>query len=96
MIITAAFEELLCAEYVPWWDDQDGASLSPSFVFAFGAELTPRLDLAHQIRSRALPAAELAWLRGLPSTLVGVEQFKALLHQYQAPATGSPAAVPVG
>jgi serpin B len=82
MEVTAAFESLLVTDYVPWWSDADAASLSTSFIVAFGLELTPRLDLAHAVRSRALPAADVAWLRTLSTAvLAGVTQN--LLDTYQ-------------
>ena len=82
MEVTAAFENLLVTEYVPWWSDADAASLSTSFIVAFGRELTPRLDLAHAVRSRALPVADVAWLRTLsPAVLAGVTP--GLLDAYQ-------------
>ena len=63
---TEALEALLVREYVGWWDDADAATLSAAFLAAFGNELTPRLDLEHALRSRALPHDDLAWLRALP------------------------------
>ena len=63
---TEAFELLLATEYVPWWSDEDARRLSISFTFAFGFELTPRLDLSHALRSRALDKDDVEWLRRLP------------------------------
>ena len=57
-------------EYVGWWDDADAATLSAAFLAAFGNELTPRLDLEHALRSRALPHDDLAWLRALPAATI--------------------------
>jgi hypothetical protein len=66
---TEAFEQLLVQEYVGWWSDEDGASLSVAFRTAFGNELTPRLDLPHALRGRALPREDVAWLRTLPPAI---------------------------
>ena len=66
---TEAFEALLVREYVGWWSDADAATLSTAFLAAFGNELSPRLDLEHALRSRALPPADLAWLRALPPAI---------------------------
>ena len=67
---TEAFEALLVSEFVPYWTDADAATLSAAFIVAFGRELTPRLDIEHAIRSRALSPTELEWLRQLPSAIV--------------------------
>jgi len=63
---TVAFERTLIEEFVNWWTDEDASALSVAFVTAFGNELTPRLDLVHALRSRRLPAEDIAWLRSLP------------------------------
>jgi len=52
-------------EFVDWWTDEDAEALSVAFVTAFGNELTPRLDLVQELRSRRLPAEDIAWLRSL-------------------------------
>jgi hypothetical protein len=70
LAFTEAFELLLATEYVPWWSDDDARHLSISFTAAFGCELTPRLDLAHALRSRVLDKCDVEWLRGLPQTAV--------------------------
>lgn len=67
---TEAFETLLVNELVGWWTDEDAATLSAAFTVAFGQELTPRLDMEHAIRSRALSPSEVEWLRQLPQCIV--------------------------
>ena len=58
-------------EYIPWWTSADVATLSTAFILAFSSELTPRLDINHNIRSRQLPSQDIAWLRTLPQSIVG-------------------------
>ena len=60
-------------------------SQSTAFIFAFGAELTPRLDIVHAIRSRALSADDLAWLRALPQVLY----LPPFMHLTLVPTAGS-------
>jgi AcrR family transcriptional regulator len=75
-----AFEMLLVTEYVPRWSDDDARRLSISFTAAFGCELTPRLDLAHALRTRALDKGDVEWLRGLPLPLTYV---RGLLEEFE-------------
>ena len=80
LAFTEAFELLLATEYVPWWSDDDARRLSISFTAAFGCELTPRLDLAHALRSRDLDKGDVKWLRGLPPT--AVPHVRGLLEEF--------------
>ena len=80
LAFTEAFELLLATEYVPWWSDDDARRLSISFTAAFGCELTPRLDLAHALRSRVLDKGDVKWLRGLPPT--AVPHIRGLLEEF--------------
>jgi serpin B len=80
LAFTEAFEMLLVAQYVPWWSDDDARRLSISFIAAFGCELTPRLDLAHALRTRSLDKGDVEWLRGLPLPPTYV---RGLLEQFQ-------------
>ncbi len=80
MAFTEAFERLLMSEYVPWWDDAGTSQLSAAFILAFGNELSPRLDIHHALRYRALPQEQVEWLRRLPPT---IEFSRELIDKFQ-------------
>ena len=63
--VTEAFERLLTKEYIPWWTQEDVASLSIPFIAAF-SRLLGGLDLAHAIRSRVLSSKDINLLISIP------------------------------
>ena len=63
--VTEAFERLLAKEYIPWWTQEDVASLSIPFIAAF-SRLLGGLDLAHTIRSRVLSSKDINLLVSIP------------------------------
>lgn len=70
--LLAAFESFL-ALVAKRWDLSQSATLSVEFLVAFGAELTPRLDVNTRIRTSKLSPAELATLRS-PTYLPYIDQ----------------------
>lgn len=63
--LLVAFESFL-ARAAQRWELAQTAALSVEFLVAFGAELTPRLDVMTRIRTAPLSATELATLRSPP------------------------------
>ena len=63
--LLVAFETFL-ARAAARWDAAQAAALSVEFLVAFGAELTPRLDVMNRIRTAKLSAAELKTLKSPP------------------------------
>lgn len=63
--LLVAFETFL-ARAAATWDAAQAAALSVEFLVAFGAELTPRLDVMNRIRTAKLSAAELKTLKSPP------------------------------
>jgi len=78
---TRAFEQYL-EEKARAWADAQVARLSVEFLVAFARELTPRLDVHHRMRSRALSQDELLSLSTLPFAN-GVDLN--VLRRYQQP-----------
>ena len=76
---TEAFERVLANEYAPFWTDEDSAKLSVPFSVAFGNELSPRLDIAHVIRSREMRREEVEWAKSIP----GMRPYLEMLEIFQ-------------
>jgi len=63
--VTEAFERLLSREYIPWWTQEDIASLSIPFIAAF-SRLLGGLDLFHAIKTRNLSQKDINLLMSIP------------------------------
>jgi len=64
--LTAAFEDFLKTLAREVWTPTHVRAVSVQFLVAFSAELTPRLDVHHRIRSTALTSAEQHTLSSAP------------------------------
>ena len=61
-----ALEHYIARKATQSWGEEEVGRLSVEFLTCFGAELTPRLDVHHRIRSTRLSDADVATLRAPP------------------------------